>query len=176
MAPDTSRRALLGAVGAAATAATAGCLDAIDADSFTGDDTLWLPSVVTDGDLPEGSVPLVPEGQVVLLNFFATWCPHCREEMSVLRKARAEYDADDLHMVSITSQNSEDAVEAFWDLHDATWPVVQDTDLEATAKYEVDGYPTNLLFDRAGEPATGSGRVSAQSFDSLSWGIDPLLE
>lgn len=176
MSADTSRRALLAALGTAATAGTAGCLDAIGGDLGVTDDTLRLPSVVTDGDLPDGSVPLVPEGRVVLLNFFATWCPHCKEEMSVLRRARAEYDTEELHMVSITSQDSDDAIRAFWDLHDATWPVVKDTDLEATAKYEVQGYPTNLLFDRDGELAADGGRVSAQSFDTLSWGIDPLLE
>ncbi|MFW5935057.1 MAG: TlpA family protein disulfide reductase [Halolamina sp.] len=176
MAADTSRRAILAALGTAATTGTAGCLDAIGGDLGVTDDTLWLPSVVTDGDLPAGTVPLVPEGRVVLLNFFATWCPHCKEEMPVLRRARTEYDAENLHMVSITSQNSDDAIRAFWDLHDATWPVVKDADLEATAKYEVDGYPTNLLFDRDGEPVTDSGRISAQSFETLSWGIDPILE
>lgn len=175
MSDNTSRRALLGTIGTAVTGATVGCLGDISPGLGT-DETLRLPSVVSEGDLPDGSVPLVPAGRVALVNFFATWCPHCKEEMPALRKAREEYDTDDLHMVSVTSQSSADTVRAFWNLHDATWPVVTDPDLEATAKYEVDGYPTNLLFDAAGEPATVTGTVPADSFETLSRVVDPLIE
>lgn len=176
MPSDMSRRTLLGAIGTAAVGASAGCLDAISTDLGSGE-TLTLPSVVTEGDLPAGSVPLVPEGRVVFVNFFATWCSACQQEMPVLRKLRAEYDAADLHMVSVTSQADDDLIRAFWDEYDATWPVVRDPDLEATTKYDVTSYPTNLLFDQEGEPATDDGpAVAAQSVDTLSWMIDPLLE
>lgn len=177
MSPRTSRRALLGTVGTAALVGSAGCISVFDGGSGATDDTISLPSVVTDDDLPDGSVPLVPDGRVALVNFFATWCRPCQKEMPVFRELRAEYDSDALHMVSVTPQAEDDLIRQFWDRYDGTWPVVKDTGLEATAKYDANAYPTNLLFDRNGEPANGGdSEINVRSFDGLTSKIEPLLQ
>jgi thiol-disulfide isomerase/thioredoxin len=127
--------------------------------------------------LPDGRVELRPEGSVTLLNFFATWCKPCREEMPDFRRLRAEYDPDSLHMVSITPEVDETLIREFWEKYGGTWPVVTDPSLKATEKWDANSYPTNLLFDRNGDPTEGdSPEIRAREFSELKSLIDPLIE
>lgn len=198
--PSTDRRTLLTAAALAVSGTLAGCSGVTSAGSneATGDEAgpgtestgstgteterLTLESVVTAGNLPSGTVPLRREGTVSLVNFFATWCGPCKEEMPAFRKLRAEYDSSQLHMVSVTPQVDEAAIEAFWEEYDATWPVVSDASLVATQRWDADSYPTNLLFDRDGEPASDTGHagarvgINARSFEELDELIAPLVE
>ena len=176
--PDRSsmqRRSLLGSLGAALGAGLAGCSSV----NTTGDsqESLTLPSVVTTGDLPEGQVELVDEGTVTLLNFFATWCKPCVDEMPHFRRLREAYDAETLHMVSITPEVDEELIEEFWSEHEGTWPVVNDPALAATDRWNANSYPTNLLFDRNGEQVTEGGHgLRVRDFEGLQSRIEPLVE
>lgn len=182
--PSGRRRFLRGAVGAIIGAGLAGCLGGSSADptpapgptATSSGASLALPSVVTRGDFPDGRVELKPPGTVTFLNFFATWCKPCQEEMPDLRRLRAEYDSGALHMVSITPEVDDELVRQFWSEYDGTWPVVKDPALQATERWNANSYPTNLLFDRDGTPATGdTPRVEARSFSDLRSLIDPLV-
>jgi thiol-disulfide isomerase/thioredoxin len=139
-------------------------------------DTIRLPSAVTSGDLPDGDIPLREEGTVTLLNFFTTWCGPCREEMPALRQLRSEYDESEFRLVSITPQVERAMIESFWEEFDATWPVVTDTSLRATEKWNANSYPTNLLFDSDGDPAGDRGpKISARTFDGFDELVSPLV-
>jgi thiol-disulfide isomerase/thioredoxin len=180
--PSRQRRLLLGAIGTAISGA-AGCLGGSSADAggtpAGTDDPLALPSVVTRGDFPDGEVRLVASGTVTLLNFFTTWCKPCQREMSEFRKLRAAYDADTLHMVSITPEVDETLVREFWAEYEGTWPVVMDPGLEATERWNANSYPTNLLFDANGDPAAEGGHgpsVRARSFEEFDALVSPLVE
>lgn len=177
-----SRRAFVGAAGTAALSTVAGCSSVLGGSPGGGSSPasssgLRLPSVVTAGDLPDGRVPLVKDGRVSLVNFFTTWCKPCRREMPDFRKLRAEYGADTLHMVSVTPEVDEELIRSFWEEYDGTWPVLTDSSLAATSKYGANSYPTNLLFDRAGEPASGGDpEVQARTYEEFAGEIDSLLE
>ena len=182
-APRVRRRALLGAVGTAVTG-LAGCAGGsptnrtatADASTPSREGSLALPSVVTRGDFPDGRVTLRPGGTVTLLNFFATWCKPCREEMPDLRRLRAEYDPDALHMVSVTPEVDEGLIREFWATYDGTWPVVRDPALTATERWDANRYPTNLVFDRNGDLAAGDGpAVGAREFEELNSLVEPLV-
>jgi len=172
------RRSLLGVIGAAVGTGLAGCAgDQSPNPGSDGGSSLTLPSVVTSGDLPAGQVELIADGTVTLLNFFATWCKPCVDEMPHFRRLRAAYDADTLHMVSITPEVDEDLIEAFWTEHDGTWPVVTDPALKATQTWNANSYPTNLLFDRNGEQVTDGGHgLRVRDFEGLQAEIEPLIE
>ncbi|MEZ3116145.1 TlpA family protein disulfide reductase [Halobaculum sp. MBLA0147] len=198
--PSTDRRTVLTAAVLAVSGTLAGCSGVTSGGSTeatgggaesgsestgaTGTESgrIALESVVTAGDLPSGTVPLRREGTVSLVNFFATWCGPCKEEMPAFRKLRAKYDPSQLHMVSVTPQVDEAAIEAFWEEYDATWPVVSDASLAATQRWDADSYPTNLLFERDGEPASDTvtsgwrSGVNARSFEELDELIAPLVE
>ncbi len=176
----TSDRSGDGATGTAGDGTTGTAGDGATSGSRTGTATetgaLALPSAVTSGDLPDGKVTLRPDGRVTLLNFFTTWCGPCKEEMPALRKLRAEYDESAFHLVSITPQVEQAVVESFWEKYDATWPVVTDSSLRATQRWDANSYPTNLLFDSDGEPAGEDGaQIRARTFDGFDALVSPLV-
>jgi len=184
--PSTDRRSVLAAISTGFGLSLAGCAGRVSTNTSTPPSTtdtagtnakLALPSVVTHDEFPDGDVVLKPDGTVVLLNFFATWCRPCQEEMPDFRKLRAEYDTDTLHMVSITPEVDEALIKQFWDEYEGTWPVVKDPGLVATDRWNANSYPTNLVFDRDGTPATGeTPAVRARTFEEFTSVIDPLLE
>lgn len=110
-------------------------------DGANAGDGLVLPSLDVGGS-PGGLVELRPAGRVVLLNFFATWCPPCDPEMDNLRAVRNEFDPSELFVVSITQESDEAAVETFWEENRGTWPVVTDSGARAMRRYDVTTIPT----------------------------------
>lgn len=139
-------------------------------------DQIHLPSAVSTGDLPDDEVPLRVGGSVTFLNFFATWCKPCQREMPALVKLRDAYEPAQLHMVSITSESDEAAIRDFWDEYDATWPVVMDPELVATDHWGVNAYPTNMLFDERGQPASGNDpKIAGREFDIFDRKVSRVL-
>ena len=151
MAVDRRRRQFLSG-GVAGVLSLAGCLGAGRSGEVedSGPSPLTLESVEVAGS-PGGPVTLRPAGRVAVLSFFATWCAPCKPEMANLRAARDRFDRDAVSIVSITAEEDRDAVEHFWRRYRGTWPVVLDTDLEATRRYDVAGVPTTLVFAADGE-------------------------
>lgn len=187
--PSNPRRSFLGMVSTAIGTSLVGCagLQSTDPDTPSEEtesaagtsgesEPLALPSVVTRDGFPDGDVVLKPDGKIVLLNFFTTWCRPCQEEMPAFRRLRAEYDAETLHMVSITPEVDETLIQEFWREYDGTWPVVTDPALIATDRWNANSYPTNLVFDVDGAPATEDrSTVRARTFKEFTSIIDPLL-
>lgn len=181
--PSSQRRSFLGAISTALGFGLAGCTGQHSVETGPESDPatstsekLALPSAVSQEDLPDGDVVLKPDGRIVLLNFFTTWCRPCQEEMPAFRRLRAEYDTETLHLVSITPEVDETLIKEFWSEYDGTWPVVKDPGLVATDRWNANSYPTNLVFDADGSPATGDGpEVRARSFEEFESVIDPLV-
>ena len=169
-----NRRAVLATLGTTLAVGAAGCIGSNQPENDA--ESLSLPSVVTTGELPDGDVVLVPDNTVTLLNFFATWCKPCIDEMPAFRRLRREYDSETLHMVSISPEVDEELIRAFWEKHDGTWPVVNDPGLKATDRWDADSYPTNLLFDQDGTPINDGHGIRAREFEPLNERIEPLIE
>jgi hypothetical protein len=80
-------------------------------------------------------------------------------------------------MVSITPEVDEALIKQFWNEYDGTWPVVKDPGLVATNRWNANSYPTNLVFDTDGTPATGeTPEVRARTFEEYNSIIAPLVE
>lgn len=107
-------------------------------------DALRLPSLTAPGS-PGGPLTVVPPGKVVLLDFFATWCPPCETEMPNLRAVRSQFDLANVHLVSLTQETDQRAVKRFWTENRATWPVVVDPTLTATQRFDVTALPTIVV-------------------------------
>lgn len=161
-----SRRTVLAAATAGVTA-LAGCsgsaLDpsngpesGADGGSGTGGETpaeaagepIELETLDVEGS-PGETLPVRQPDSVTLVDFFATWCKPCEEQMPDLRTVAAENP--DVHMVSITTEREAEAVAEFWREHEATWPVALDTEALAIERYGVQGFPTMVIIAPDGE-------------------------
>jgi peroxiredoxin len=92
-------------------------------------------------------------GQVVLVNFWATWCPPCREEIPDLVALQERFGATQ-HLTVLGIDRSEDAglVAAFVKQHGINYPVVIDPDGRVTeGSFGVRSLPTTLIIDREGK-------------------------
>jgi len=139
--PSTRRRVLL-AGAALASGGIAGCVGGSGAGGAGR-----LDRVEAVGS-PGGTVRIVPEGTVVLLDFFATWCAPCRPQMAELRSVADRFP--EVHLLSITNETDRDAIRSFWEAYGGSWSVAVDPDLETNERFDVTRVPTKILLDRDG--------------------------
>jgi len=92
-------------------------------------------------------------GQPVLINFWATWCLPCREEMPELVRSYETHKAEGLMIlgVNLTYSDSLPDVQAFVNEFDITFPVLLDKDgAVAERLYRIPGVPTSIFINRDG--------------------------
>jgi peroxiredoxin len=92
------------------------------------------------------------EGKKVILNFWATWCPPCREEMPDMQKIHDEYEGEVVvAAVNLTSSEKNiDSVKRFVDELGLTFPVLLDEDGKINKQFEVLSYPTSYIINEDG--------------------------
>ena len=78
-------------------------------------------------------------GQVVLLNFWASWCPPCRVEAPVLQRAAERLDSAGLVVIGIDVWDDETQARAFLDEFGVTYPNVEDTTRSIPVEFGVYG-------------------------------------
>lgn len=156
--PRNRREFLTGAV----TVGLADCLGRSTSD----EDTIQTLDVAGS---PGGSVPIVSEGDVTLLDFWATWCAPCKPQMAELGEIRDRFP--EVHMLSITNESDRDAVASYWEEYDGTWAVAMDPEVRTNERFDVTRIPTKLIFAPDGEEVWRHTGLAAA--DSIA---DPLRE
>ncbi|HBL8725924.1 TPA: redoxin family protein [Clostridioides difficile] len=97
------------------------------------------------------------EGKVVFLNFWATWCPPCKEEMPYIEQLYKDYNKnnDDVVILGVASPNlgregSREHVVNFLKEQGYTFPVVLDEDGALAYQYGINAFPTTFIIDKEG--------------------------
>jgi peroxiredoxin len=91
------------------------------------------------------------EGKVVLLNFWATWCPPCREEMPSMQALQQRFGDQGLVVLAVnTEENGALAVAAFLEKYSYSFPILLDPEAEAQNAYGVFRFPESFIIDRNG--------------------------
>jgi thiol-disulfide isomerase/thioredoxin len=88
-------------------------------------------------------------GQVVLLNFWATWCVPCKDEMPLLQKY-FEVRQGKMVVIGVNSQESEADVKTYMYSNNITFPIALDASGELSRKFIIQGYPTTYFIDASG--------------------------
>jgi peroxiredoxin len=89
-------------------------------------------------------------GKVVFLNFWATWCIPCREEMPAMEQLHREFQPQGLAVLALNLKESPDQVKAFFDQHRLSFTALLDESGLVFRDYQVMGLPTTYLIDREG--------------------------
>jgi thiol-disulfide isomerase/thioredoxin len=97
------------------------------------------------------------KGKVVLVNFWATWCPPCRKEMPDLQALSDEFGKQGFVVLGLTDEEP-GVVNGFLSKQTYSYPILLDSGRKAAAEFGVDGIPKSFVYDR-------DGKLVAQSID-----------
>lgn len=89
-------------------------------------------------------------GQVVLLNFWATWCPPCRAEVPEFEEMYRQRAGDGFVVLGVSVQDPPHLVDSFIEEFQMTYPVVLDDQGIISKEYRTPGLPTSLVIDGEG--------------------------
>jgi thiol-disulfide isomerase/thioredoxin len=89
-------------------------------------------------------------GKVVLVDFWGTWCPPCRESVPILRNLNKKYMGKPFQLVSVSSDDDEDVWKTFIKAEHMDWPEYIDLSGEVLHAFNVDSFPTFVVLDKDG--------------------------
>jgi thiol-disulfide isomerase/thioredoxin len=92
------------------------------------------------------------KGQVVMLNFWASWCGPCRQEMPLLENIYSKYKKMGFVLVGVNVEPDSKDAEGFLKGLQApvSFPVIYDKDSTVSKAYDVQGMPSTVIIDRKG--------------------------
>ena len=145
---------------------------------------LTLPPAISSAGAPPTSEPLPAEagfelmsgdwvtmgdlrGRAVLFDFWATWCPPCREAIPNLKSLQRRFEDEPFVLVSVSVDRARETVEAFVESAAMAWPQIWDGTSELAEAFGVRAYPTYMIVDH-------EGRV-AGAFSGYDSGFDARL-
>jgi cytochrome c biogenesis protein CcmG, thiol:disulfide interchange protein DsbE len=148
------------------------------------DDTS-LDSAVKNGELPAApgsgvSLPTLDgstrqslaalRGKVVVLNFWASWCPPCENEAPVLERAQKQLASNGGTVLGVTYKDDADASRDFVRKHRLSYPSLRDDRLDLAPKYGTTKLPETFVLDKRGRVVALSRGEVNQKF--LAHAID----
>ncbi len=124
--------------------------------------------------LDGGSVALANyEGDVIVMNFWATWCPPCRAEMPGLNRFYEAHRAEGLVVLGINAQESAETVRPFIEDNGFTFPILLDLQGRVAQQYTTRSFPTTFIIDREGTiQHVQTGEISEKELEAI---VLPLL-
>ncbi|KHE72606.1 thiol-disulfide oxidoreductase ResA [Halobacillus sp. BBL2006] len=91
------------------------------------------------------------EGKGVMLNFWATYCGPCKDEMPYMEKLYPKYKEKGVEILAVNLDTTELVVKRFIDRYDLTFPVLQDKGGQVMDLYNIGPIPTTLFINDEGE-------------------------
>jgi len=106
--------------------------------------------------------------RVVVLNFWATWCPPCVDEIPSLRKFAEQMRLAGVVVIGVSADRNRAAVEKFTADNRLSYPIAHDSSQTVAARYGTFKYPETYIIGR-------DGRVARKIVGAVDWQNPPLL-
>lgn len=87
--------------------------------------------------------------KVLILNFWATWCPPCREEIPDFVEVYNEYESKDVQFIGVSNEDIS-TLKSFVEDYDVSYPILID-DANIMGKWGISAIPTTFVFDKNGQ-------------------------
>ncbi|MCR5814133.1 MAG: TlpA family protein disulfide reductase [Desulfovibrio sp.] len=115
------------------------------------------------------------QGKVVMVNFFATWCPPCREEIPQLVAASEKYKNKDVIIVSLSVDEAKNkaSVEKFAETMNINYPLYM-AGRDLILRYHIGSIPHNIFYDRKGNMVIS--QPGECDLDDISMVVEELLD
>jgi len=117
----------------------------------------------------EGAMHALPKGEVVLLNFWATWCPPCRREIPSMATLYSQYESKGLKIIAVSVDQRRNDLLRFMREYPMPFQVLHDADGTVSHSYGVYRYPESFLVDR-------NGIVQLHLVGAKDWMSAPILQ
>ncbi len=108
-------------------------------------------------------------GEVILLNFWATWCPPCRAEIPSLERLNRSMEGYPFQMIALNLQEPWTTVRDFLETNNSTLPVYLDIQGDAGRKFGIEPIPTTYLLNK-------DGYIIAGIQGSFEWDLPRIAE
>lgn len=134
---------------------------------------IWFPLYDLDGNKRGSTKDFY--GNVVILNFWATWTPESKKELPMLQKLHKKYSEEDLIIAAVNMDADSEEVKKFLKDHILTFPFYYDIKQEAGNNFNVSSLPCSYVISRTGEvkkEIIDAGKWNSSEIEAL---IDTLL-
>lgn len=112
-------------------------------------------------------------GKVIMLNFFATWCPPCGEEIPELAKLRDAFPPEKLEIIGLSVDEDKTPLPAFLKDTGVNYPVYLAGD-DVTSSYQISSVPHNVFYSPKGEMVISEPGIA--QLDLLKTIVEDLLK
>jgi cytochrome c-type biogenesis protein CcmF len=92
-------------------------------------------------------------GQIVVINFWATWCPQCEDELPAFESVWREHEGEGVQFVGVAMDDTEAAVIQAASEMDITFPLLVEEESDITSLYGITAVPETFIIDSAGNIA-----------------------
>ncbi len=89
-------------------------------------------------------------GEVIYLNFWASWCTPCRQEMPYLAQLWERHHDEGFQVLAVNVEKDGDLAREFAQQFDLPFPVLWDNERTVSSEYRVPGFPIHFIVDRSG--------------------------
>ena len=108
-------------------------------------------------------------GKTVILNFWATWCPPCREEIPSMNRAWRQLAQEDVVMLAVNMGEDEDTIFVFTADYPAEFPLLLDRDGSVIAQWPVKGLPTTYIIAQ-------DGSIAYRAIGGRNWDDSDIMD
>ena len=108
------------------------------------------------------------KGKIVILNFWATWCPPCRAEMPSMEKLYQLYKDKGFEILAVDLGESDETVSQFIKRGNFTFPVMMDSNNKIGIMYGIESIPTSFILNR-------EGKIIARVVGSIHWDSPSMI-